>query len=50
MGDEEYFDQLIYEYNKTVPKNRQIAYTILRSEEFKKNNNRKIIRSKIYEK
>lgn len=50
MGDEEYFDKLIYEYNKTVPKNRQIAYTILRSEEFKKNNNRKIIRSKIYEK
>ncbi len=49
MGDQEYFDNLIYEYNKKVPKNKQIAYVILRNEEFKKNNNRKILRSKIYE-
>ncbi len=50
IDDQNYFDKLIYEYNKTVPKNRQIAYVILRNEEFIKNNNRKIIRSKIYEK
>ena len=49
MGNQEYFDNLIYSYNRTVPKNRQIAFVILRCEEFKKNNNKKIVRSKFYE-
>lgn len=49
MGNQEYFNNLIYSYNKTVPKNRQIALVTLREEEFEKNNNKKIIRSKFYE-
>ena len=49
IGNQEYFDNLIYSYNRTVPKNRQIAFVILRCEEFKKNNNKKIVRSKFYE-
>ena len=42
--DQEYFDNLIYKYNKDKPKNNQIAYVELRSEEFVKNSNKKIIR------
>ena len=49
MGDQEYFDNLIYEYNKDKPKNRQIALVLLRTEEFVKNNNKKILRNKVME-
>lgn len=47
IGDQEYFNALIYKYNKGLPKNRQIAMVNLRYEEFPKNNNRKILRNKI---
>lgn len=47
IGNQEYFDNLIYNYNKNTPKNRQIAFVILRNNEFPKNNNNKIVRSKI---
>ena len=47
LGDQEYFDNLIYNYNLDKPKNRQIALVKLRNEEFIKNNNRKILRDKI---
>ncbi len=49
LNDQEYFDNLIYEYNKKQPKNHQIAYVILRNKEFIKNNNGKIMRNKINE-
>ena len=49
MGDQEYFDNLVYQYNKKMPKNRQIALVLLRTEEFPKNNNKKIVRSKVEE-
>ena len=47
MGDQEYFDELIYNYNKGIPKNRQIAMVDLRTNEFPKNNNKKILRDQI---
>ena len=49
IGDQEYFDNLVYQYNKKMPKNRQIALVLLRTEEFPKNNNKKIVRSKVEE-
>lgn len=49
IGDQEYFNKLIKNYNKGIPKNRQIAMVMLRDEEFPKNNNRKILRNKIME-
>ncbi len=49
MGDQDYFDELIGEYNREKPKNRQIAYVRLRTTEFPRNNNGKIIRSKVIE-
>ena len=49
MGDQDYFDELIGEYNREKPKNRQIAYVRLRTAEFPRNNNGKIIRSKVRE-
>ena len=49
MGDQEYFDNLIYKYNEDKPKNRQIALVLLRTEEFIKNNNKKILRNKVLE-
>lgn len=49
IGDQDYFNKLIKNYNKGIPKNRQIALVILRDEEFVKNNNKKILRSKILE-
>jgi long-chain acyl-CoA synthetase len=49
MGDQDYFDELIGEYNRKKPKNRQIAYVRLRTVEFPRNNNGKIIRSKVIE-
>lgn len=44
-----YFNEIIYEYNKKVPKNHQISDWILRDKEFIKNNNKKILRDKIKE-
>ena len=49
MGDQDYFDELIYEYNKDKPKNRQIALVKLRTKEFPRNNNTKILRKKVIE-
>lgn len=49
LGNVTYFNNLIYKYNKTVPKNHQISKCILRTSEFKKNNNHKILRNKIME-
>lgn len=49
LGNQEYFDELIYKYNSDKPKNRQIALVFLRTEEFIKNNNKKILRSKVME-
>ncbi len=47
LGNQEYFDKLIYNYNKGKPKNHQIAFAILRNKEFIKNNNGKILRDKV---
>ena len=49
LQNQEYFDNLIAKYNKRVPKNHQLALAILRTTEFKKNNNRKILRDRIME-
>ena len=49
FNDKEYFDNLIYKYNINKPKNHQISLVELRDTEFKKNNNRKILRDKIEE-
>lgn len=49
FGNTSYFNGLIYKYNSKVPKNHQISSVTLRTEEFPKNNNRKIIRSKVME-
>lgn len=49
LADQEYFDNLISEYNKTQPVNRQIAYVTLRTTEHIKNSNKKILRGKVEE-
>ncbi|MBR6690605.1 MAG: AMP-binding protein [Bacilli bacterium] len=49
MGDNKYFNSLIYKYNRTVPKNHQVAMVRLRTTEFIKNNNKKILRNKVME-
>lgn len=49
LGDQDYFDALIGEYNKDKPKNRQIALAELRSQALPRNNNGKILRNKIIE-
>ena len=49
LGNEEYFENLIYNYNKNRPKNHQIAMFKLRSKEFIKNHNGKILRNRIGE-
>lgn len=49
LGDQEYFDDLIYKYNQDKPKNHQIALVELRTEEFIKNSNKKILRDKVVE-
>lgn len=49
IQDQEYFDKLIYNYNKGKPKNHQISAVTLRDTEFIKNSSKKIIRSKINE-
>lgn len=49
FGNTSYFNGLIYKYNSKVPKNHQISSVTLRTDEFPKNNNRKILRNKIME-
>lgn len=49
LGEENYFDNLIYNYNKNKPKSQQLAMVKLRTSEFIKNNNGKILRNKIRE-
>lgn len=49
FGDEEYFDDIIYKYNKDKARNRQIAMVRLRSDPMPRNNNGKILRSKLIE-
>ena len=49
LTDQEYFDNLINNYNKDKPKNHQIALVKLRTEQFIKNNNGKILRNKVME-
>lgn len=49
FGNTSYFNGLIYKYNSKVPKNHQISSVTLRTDEFPKNNNRKIMRNKIME-
>ena len=49
FGNQAYFDNIIKKYNLSVPKNRQISYVKLRTSEFIKNNNKKILRNKIGE-
>ncbi len=49
LGNQNYFNSLIYKYNLLVPKNHQIAFVTLRMDEFPKNNNRKILRNVVME-
>jgi len=49
MGNEEYFNDLIDQYNKRVPVNHQVAFVTLRNKEHIKNNNYKILRNKVEE-
>ena len=49
LNNQEYFDHLIYKYNQNKPKNHQIAFVKLRTKEFIKNNNGKILRNKVEE-
>lgn len=47
LSDQVYFDKLIHKYNSDKPKNRQVAMVELRTEEFEKNSNKKILRDKV---
>jgi len=47
LGDQDYFDDIIYKYNQDKPKNRQIAVVRLRTEAFPRNHNGKILRDKV---
>ena len=49
LANQEYFDDLLYKYNKDKPKNHQVALVKLRTSEFIKNNNGKILRNKVRE-
>ena len=49
LGDQEFYDDIIYEYNQTKAKNRQIAMVHLRSKPFPRNNNGKVVRDKLIE-
>lgn len=49
LGNISYFNGLIYKYNKKVPKNHQVAEVKIRTKEFIKNSNKKILRDKIKE-
>ena len=49
LGDQEYFDNLIKKYNSDKPINHCISLINLRTTEFIKNNNQKILRDKVEE-
>ena len=49
LANQEYFDNIIYNYNKNKPKNHQISMVRLRTQEFIKNHNGKILRNKVRE-
>lgn len=49
LGDKIYFESLRRRYNYSKPRNRKVARITLRTTEFIKNSNQKIIRSKIME-
>lgn len=49
LGNQKHFNSIIYKYNRSVPKNHQIAMVRLRTKEFKKNSNKKILRNKVLE-
>lgn len=49
LGNTSYFSGIIYKYNKTVPKNHQISEVRVRTKEFIKNSNKKILRNKVKE-
>ena len=49
IGNRKYFDRLMGEYNNGKPKNRQVSSVRLRTVEFPRNNNGKIMRTKLME-
>ncbi|MBQ8157136.1 AMP-binding protein [Candidatus Saccharibacteria bacterium] len=49
LGDQDYFDDIIYKYNQSRAKNRQIAAVRLRETAFPRNNNGKIVRRNLIE-
>ncbi len=49
IANQAYFNNMIYNYNRNKPKNHQIAMVKLRTNEFIKNHNGKILRDKIRE-
>ncbi len=49
LANQEYFDELIYKYNQNKPRNHQITMVKLRTNEFIKNHNGKILRDKVRE-
>jgi len=49
LGDQDYFDDIIYKYNQNKAKNRQIAMVHLRDTAFPRNNNGKVVRTKLIE-
>lgn len=50
MGNQEYFENLIKEYNKTQPQYKHIQRVLLKEEEFEKNSTKKILRFKVTDK
>lgn len=50
LGNQEYFENLIKEYNKTQPQYKHIQRVLLKEEEFEKNSTKKILRFKISDK
>lgn len=48
-GNQEYFENLIKEYNKTQPQYKHIQRVLLKDEEFEKNSTKKILRFKVTE-
>ncbi|MDO4978864.1 MAG: AMP-binding protein [Candidatus Saccharibacteria bacterium] len=44
LKDQDFFDKMLYNYNKGRARNKQVALIRLRDEEFPKNNNTKILR------
>ena len=47
IGNQEYFENLIKEYNKTQPQYKHIQRVLLKEEEFEKNSTKKILRFKV---